>query len=379
MRVDVAIIGAGITGLATAHYLLSKGSKNLAIFEANYAGSGSTGRCAGGIRASFTSKVHVALMRESIKRWRRWSKEISGIEFHQGGYLWLLTSEDQVKAHEELMKLHNSLGVPTKMLYGDDVKKVAPAIRLNDVIAALHDPTAGKSSPFHTVSALRKELLSRSVKLYEHVKVKGLIQSSGRIKGLEIMDGGIVNVEGYVVIAAGYGSKGLLKPLGYEIPVKGDPHHLMITEKVSPFLEPLVIHKASGSYINQVQSGGIIVGTEYPVPENDLTLRFGFIEKAVRNMSRYFPQILSARLLRVWIGYYLKTPDHHPIIGYLPNHENLLIATGFSGHGYMMAPIVGEELANLITKGKPSLPETHKLRPSRFEEGKLLEEKAVFG
>ncbi|MCD6324301.1 MAG: FAD-binding oxidoreductase, partial [Desulfurococcales archaeon] len=337
------------------------------------------GRCAGGIRASFTSEVHVTLMMESIRRWIRWSKEVPGIEFHQDGYLWLLTSEEEVKLHENLMKLHNTLGVPTRMLYGEEVKEVAPTIKLNDVLGALHDPTAGKASPFHTISALRRELIAGGVKIFEYVKVRKLIEGSGRVKALEFEGGGEVGVEGHVVVGAGYQSRELLKSLGYEVPVVGDPHHLMITEKVAPFLKPLVIHKASGSYVNQVPSGGVIIGTEFPVPENDLRLRFAFIEKAVKNMAKYFPQILSANLLRVWIGYYLKTPDHHPIIGLLPHHDNLLVATGFSGHGYMMAPIVGEELASIIHLGKPRNPETEKLRPSRFQEGKLLEEKAVFG
>ena len=379
MRVGVAIVGGGSTGLFTAYYLRRLGyGGEIAILERNYLGSGSTGRCAGGIRASFTSEVHVALMRESINEWLR-LRDDAGLPFKQSGYLWLLTTEELVRQHEALQRLHNQLGVPTRMLYGEDVLSVAPSMKLADVIAGLHDPTAGKISPLKTVWIMRKNLIRLGVRILEYVRVEEIVTERGEAVALRTSGGGRVEVEDAVVVAAGYWSKELLKPLGYEPPLRGDPHHLMITEKYAPFLDPLVIHKASGSYIVQVSSGGVILGTEYPVPENDLSIHLGFIGKAVKYMSRYFPQVLEANLLRVWTGYYIKTPDHHPIVGRVPGHSNLYLATGYSGHGFMMAPIIGRELANYVLKGEPELPETRKLVPERYERGELLEEKAIFG
>ncbi len=377
--VNIAIVGGGINGLSAAYYLTKMGVKGIEIFEAKYVGYGSTGRCAAGIRASFTSKVHVVLMKEAIEGWKKWDESIEGLEFKQAGYLWLLTSDELVEQHKELMKLHNSLGVPTKLIGREEVKELVPSIQLNDVSAALHDPTAGKANPFDTVMALRRYLIKAGVKLHEYTPVKSIETSSSKATELEVEDAGSLKIGRSVVIAAGYWSKELLYKLGYELPVVGDPHHLLITEKVAPLVGPLVIHKESGSYINQDLTGGLILGAEYSVPENDLTLRMGFIVKAVKYMSKYFPQILNANLLRVWIGYYLKTPDNHPLIGLVPGYENVYLATGFSGHGYMMSPIVGEELANLIVNGKTRLPETAELTPDRYEKGKFLEEKAVFG
>jgi len=377
--VNIAIVGGGITGLSTAYFLTKKGIKGVEVFEAKYVGYGSTGRCAAGIRASFTSRVHVVLMKEAIEGWKKWSESIEGLEFNQAGYLWLLTSDELVEQHKKLMKLHNSLGVPTKLIGREEVRGLVPSIQLNDVLAALHDPTAGKASPFHTIMALRKYLIKAGVKIHEYTPIRSIKTSSSKATELEVEGTGSLRIGGSLVIAAGYWSKELLNKLGYELPIVGDPHHLLITEKVAPLVKPLVIHKESGSYINQVSTGGLILGAEYPVPENDLTLRAGFIAKAVRHMSKYFPQILNANLLRVWIGYYLKTPDNHPLIGLVPGYENIYLATGFSGHGYMMSPIVGEELANLIIDGRTRLSETAELTPDRYEKGKFLEEKAVFG
>ncbi len=378
-KVNIAIVGGGITALSTAYYLAKNGGEDIHIFEAKYLGYGSTGRCAGGIRASFTSEVHVALMRESINEWKKWSKDIEGISFRQDGYLWILTDEEQVRIHKELMKLHNSLGVNTRMVYEEELKEIVPAMQLNDVIGALYDPTAGKAIPLHAVWALRRKLRSLGVKIHEYTPVNKVHVGGGRAKSLDVEGVGTVEVGDALLVAAGYETKHLLKNVGYDLPIKGDPHHLMITEKAESFLKPLVIHKASGSYIVQVASGGLIVGTEYPVPENDMSLRIGFIRKGFSIISKYFPQVLKANLLRVWIGYYLKTPDHHPLIGLVPSYDNLLLATGYSGHGYMMAPIVGKELASLIMEGRPTLKYTEELHPGRYEEGKYLEEKAIFG
>jgi len=377
--VNIAIIGGGITGLSAAYHLARMGVEGVEVFEAKYVGYGSTGRCAAGIRASFTSKVHVSLMKEAIKGWMKWSKNIEGLEFRQSGYLWLLTSEEMVEQHKALMKLHNSLGVPTKLVYGEEVRGLVPTIELNDVIAALHDPTAGKADPFETTMALRRFLINSGIKIHEYTAVRSVKTSSGRATAIDVEGIGEIKVSGSIIIAAGYWSKELLSRLGFDLPVVGEPHHLLITEKVAPLIEPLVIHKESGSYINQVPTGGLILGAEYPVPERDLFLRVGFITKAVKYMSKYFPQILIANLLRVWIGYYLKTPDNHPLIGAVPFYDNIYVATGFSGHGYMMSPIVGEELANLVVKGRTRLSETAELSPDRFEKGRFLEEKSVFG
>jgi sarcosine oxidase subunit beta len=377
-EVDVAIVGGGSTGLFAAYFLTLTGAGVIEVFEANYLSYGGTGRCAGGIRASFTSDVHVTLMRESIKLWKKLSDEIEGLTFYQNGYLWLLTNDKLVNDHIKLQRLHNELGVPTRLIYPDEIKEIVPALKLNDVIAALYDPTAGWSYPFGTVFALYRFLRKEGVKITPYTPVRKIVVSKGRAVAVETPKGS-VKVNKAVIIASGFWSKELLKQLGYELPIKGDPHHLLITEKVERFIQPLVIHKESGSYIVQGETGGILLGTEYPVSEQDLDIHFGYLTKVAKIMSKYFPLIRTANVLRIWTGYYLKTPDHHPIVGKVPGYENILLATGYSGHGYMMGPIIGKELANYVLKGRPELNETIKLDPTRFERGELLEEKAIFG
>ncbi|MEO3993627.1 MAG: FAD-binding oxidoreductase [Desulfurococcaceae archaeon TW002] len=376
--VEIAIIGGGSTGLMTAYYLAKEGVKNIHVFEEKYLGFGSTGRCAGGVRASFASDVHIKLMKESINRWLSLKEEISGLEFVQDGYLWLLTTEELVEFHKKLSAYQNSLGVPTRMLNRDEIRDLVP-IEMGDVIAALYDPMAGKASPLKFLGSVRRKLRELGVTIHEYTPVAGVRVSSGKAYSVVLDGGSEIRVNRYIVVAAGVWSKDLLEKLGVKIPLRKDPHHLLVTEKYMQFIKPLVIHKETGSYVVQHETGSLLIGAEFPVPEGDMTLRYRYLKKAVTIMSRYFPQILGVNLLRVWIGYYEVTPDHHPIVGEVPHIENLVTATGFSGHGYMMAPVIGEELKNIILEGKPKIPETKELRLERFEEGKLLKESAIFG
>ncbi|OYT51046.1 MAG: hypothetical protein B6U73_02665, partial [Desulfurococcales archaeon ex4484_204] len=310
--------------------------------------------------------------------WIRWRNSIPGMEFKQSGYLWLITREEDLVAFKKLEIMLNSLGIPAKLIDRDKVKELVRFIELNDVVAAMYDPMAGKSLPYRNALMLRRELLKRGVRIFEHSPVRGLRVGGGRVTSIDVEGVGEVYL-GKLVVASGYWSREILAKVGIEIPVVAEPHHLLITEKLRYFLEPLVIHLESSSYLVQTESGGVIMGTDYDVPEGDLSLHLGFARKVVLIIVKYFPQLEDVNILRIWTGYYVRTPDRHPIVGYVPGFENVVVAMGFSGHGYMMAPVIGREVANLVIYGRPSMKEVELMDLGRFEEGRLLKEELVFG
>ncbi|MFN3267780.1 MAG: NAD(P)/FAD-dependent oxidoreductase, partial [Zestosphaera sp.] len=197
--IEVAIIGGGSTGLMTAYYLAKEGIKNIHVFEGKYLGFGSTGRCAGGVRASFASDVHIKLMKESINRWLSLKEEISGLDFVQDGYLWLLTTEELVEFHKKLSAYQNSLGVPTRMLNRDEIRNLVP-IEMNDVIAALYDPMAGKASPLKFLGSVRRRLRELGVTIHEYTPVNDVRVSGGKACSIVLNGGREIQVDGYVVV-----------------------------------------------------------------------------------------------------------------------------------------------------------------------------------
>jgi len=377
VKANVVIIGGGITGISIAYWLVKMGIKDIIVFEESYLGSGSTFKCATGIRASFTTEEHIVLMKYSIDLWKKLSEE-HGFPYLRGGYLWLLTSEEQVKRFEKIREYQNSLGVPTRLISVEEIKRIVPSIRENGLIAALHDPLAGKACPFEALHSLAGYIKAHGGKIYTNTKVDEMIVSHGEVKGVKVSNG--IVESSTVVIAAGYKSREVASTAGLDLPLHNLPRHIIITESYNRLFDPLLINVATGDYIVQTFDGGFIMGVnlteEHDIP---LTPRMECLNKAVKIWVKYFPWLTRVHVLRYWMGYYVMSPDHHPILGPVDEIKGLYLAVGFSGHGFMMAPIVGKVLAEWIITGKPSVKQAENLTLKRIEEGRLIHETAVFG
>jgi len=385
MKVNTLIVGGGISGLSIAYTLAKRGVRDIVIVESSYIGSGSTGRCATGIRASFTSEEHVVLMKNSIELWKELSKpeELGkyGLKFDQGGYVWLASREESVELFKKLVNFHNSFGVPTRLIDPTELKRLVPPIRAEEAKAAIHDPIAGKSYVFDTLHAYLKACKELGVRIFTFTKVGRLIAGGGRVKAAET-DKGIIEADVFV-IAAGYGSRDLVKTVGIDLPLKNLPRHVLVTEAFKPAFSPLVIDWDAGGapYIVQTKEGNFYIGREIEeVPEQPLmSVRSDFIPHAVSAIAKWFPWIKKLRILRYWVGYYVTSPDHHPIYGPVDEYENLFLACGYSGHGYMMGPITGKIITEWILDGRPSIPQAERLTLRRIKEGKLIKELAIVG
>ncbi|RLG77249.1 MAG: FAD-binding oxidoreductase [Thermoprotei archaeon] len=385
MKVNILIVGGGISGLSIAYTLAKRGIKDILVVDANYIGSGSTGRCATGIRASFTSEEHVVLMKNSIELWKKLSQpeELGkyGLQFDQGGYVWIASKEESVELFKKLVNLHNSLGVPTRVVSPEELKELVPPIRADEAKAALHDPTAGKSYVFDTLHAYIKACKELGVRIMTFTPVRKLVAGGGKVKAA-VTDKGSIEADTFIV-AAGSGSKKLMESIGVDIPLKNLPRHIMITEAFKPAFKPLVIDWDAGGapYIVQTKEGNFIIAREIEEePEQPLgSVRIDFLPKVVSAMAKWFPWIKRIRVLRYWIGYYVTSPDHHPIYGPVDEYENIYLACGYSGHGYMLAPVTGKIITEWLLDGRPSIPQAERLTLRRFKEGRLIEEFAIVG
>jgi len=377
MRASVSIVGGGISGICIAYYLTELGIKDVIVVEKGYLGSGSTFRCATGIRASFTTEEHIVLMKNSIEMWKELS-ESYGFYYLRGGYLWLLSRESDVEAFKKYVEFHHSLGVPTRLLSQDEIRNLVPGIRLSNVLASIYDPLAGKACPFEALHAIARECKKRGVKIYTQTEATRILIKNNRVIGIETSRGSIEAEN--VVIAAGYGTKSLMKTAGINIPLENVPHHALVTERFKETFKPLIIDWSTGAYIVQTKDGNFLMGTEIEEEPNiPPTVRIDFIPRIAKIWIQYLPWLREVRVLRYWTGYYVMSPDRHPIYGPVDEIEGLYIAAGYSGHGFMMGPITGKLIAEWIVDGKPSIPQAMRLTLRRIKEGKLIHELAVIG
>lgn len=377
MRYSVVIVGGGITGVSTAYSLALRGAEKVVVFERSYLGSGSTFRCAGGIRASFTSREHIVLMKKSIELWGKLAEEL-GVKYARSGYLWLSSTEGGFEKLKKYMRIHNEYGVPTRSVDEDFIRGVAPHISTEPLVGAVYDPLAGKASPFDSVHKLYEASKRMGVEYRLGERVLEVAVDSGEVRGVRT-ERGLVEGEN-VVLAAGAYVHELLKPLGIDPRVEPVPHHAMITESFGRLFDPLIIDFESGAYAVQTFHGNVLMGVEVPEkPFAPLELRLDFLSKVVRVWSKWLPWLPEVNVLRYWPGYYEVTPDHHPVLGPVSGYSGLYIASGFSGHGFMMAPVVGEIMADWVLSGEPKIEEAKNLVLDRFAAGKLVHELAVIG
>ncbi len=372
---DVVVIGGGITGLSTAYYLAKEGLRNIVVIEKSYLGSGSTGRCGTGIRQQFTTREHIILMRESVKLWKEWENNLpKSVHFRQGGYLWLL-KESEVDAYREYVRLQNILGVDSRIIDKDDVKLIVPDINTEGIAGASWCPSDGNAYPFDTIDALRIALKQFGIPIRQFEEVKEIKVKSGIIQQV-VTDKETFNTH-FVVNAAGFGARKVALMVGIDLPLKLYRHQIAVSEPVKVFLEPMVVK--GELYFTQTYRGRIIGGTDLnEQPTESLASTDKFLPQFANEILSVLPTISSLNVMRQWAGFYVVTPDHHPILGGT-DLPGFLLGVGFSGHGFMLGPVVGKLLATYIMHGTMYLPEANNLDLERFRNGRLIQEKAVIG
>ena len=374
---EIGVIGAGINGVLISYFLLESGFKNIALFEKRYPGSGGTFRCATGIRPSFTSREHVEAMKRSIELWDYLSKRFN-FEYRRDGYLWILNRERDVSIFEKIIDFQRSLGLQTRFISPEEIREIVPYMNTSSIIAGVYDPLAGKADNFKALLNILNNVVKNGVKLYTNTFVNKIIVENSRLKGIETSNGFFkVNT---LIVASGTGSRDLLKTINIDLPIENVPKHALITEAYKYCIKPLIIDWSSSSYFVQVFHGGLLIGAEMEEkPGGRAVNKISYLYRALNIWIKYFPWLAETHVLRYWTGYYDMTPDHHPIIGPVDEVDNLYLATGFSGHGFMMAPAVAESIRDYVLYGKPKLEVMENMKLERFRKQRLIKEIIVFG
>jgi len=183
-----------------------------------------------------------------------------------------------------------------------------------------------------------------------------------------------------VVNAAGAWSPGVARLLGVSLPNHPHRHEICSTEPLKPWLQPLVADLTDGLYFSQSTRGEIVGGisNEHVPPGLDMSSSHEFLKLYARALTRAVPSLRPVKILRQWAGCYDLTPDANPIIGEVDEVDRFFQASGFMGHGFMMAPVMGRLLARGIAE-KPDDPLFERWNFRRFKEGRLLDEAMIIG
>lgn len=391
-RADVVVVGGGIMGLAVAYHLAAEASvRAVTVIEKGYLCGGASGRNGGGVRAQWSSETNVRLMQESIRMCRQFAQRMKiNTWFRQGGYLFLARTPAMRAQLEKSVAVQNACGLPTRILSPPEARRIVPELDVSDLEAAAFNPDDGVVFPWPFVWGYAQAATKLGVEVATWHDVVGFETEGSRIEGVHVrrcgptgepLDGATTLIRTHKVVnAAGAWSPEVAKLLGVQLPNRPHRHEICSTEPLKPWLKPLVADLADGLYFSQSTRGEIVGGisNEYVPHGLDQQSSAAFLGKYARSLVHTVPILGGVKVLRQWAGCYDLTPDANPIVGPVDGVDDFFQASGFMGHGFMMAPVIGRRLAHVVAGGEPT-PEIQKWNLRRFAEGKLLSEAMILG
>ncbi len=377
-RASVVIVGGGVVGTSAAFHLAEAGVSDVLLLEQAELGSGSTVRAAGGFRAQFSDELNIAIALRSIAAFEAFADRPGwDIGLHQDGYLFLLTDEGDVELFQRNAELQRANGVPTEWLSPEHARERSPIVSVDDVLGATYCALDGHASPESVVQGYASGARAHGAIIRTGVGVTGIRTAAGRVTGV-ITDDGVVDTD-TVVCTAGAWSREVAAMAGVELPVTPVLRPVWYTEPVPdlPRGLPMTVDFSTGFYFHP-EGPGLLFGMADPdqPPGFDQRMRDGWLERVGEVMERRAPAMLEMGVAGGWTGFYEVTPDHNALIGRAEEVDGFVYGTGFSGHGFLQSPAVGEILRDLVLGHAPFVDVTP-LSASRFGRAETRRERAI--
>ncbi|MBI4336259.1 MAG: FAD-binding oxidoreductase [Chloroflexi bacterium] len=425
-QADVVIIGGGIAGCASAYYLAKRGAKVVLVEKGRIAWEQSS-RNWGFARQQGRHPLEIPLMLECNKLWVNLERELNAdLEWVQGGNLRLAPDEREQARLEEIVKAERDLGLDIKLLSKNEVQELVPTMR-GPWVGGMYTPSDGHAEPIKVTTAFARAAQEHGAKVYPYCAAERVLMAGGRAIGVMTPRG---EVKAPVVLcAAGAWSSKVSHTVGLDLPQRSVRGTVAATTAQTPTAKVGVWggkvafrQKKDGTfYIAGAGAADYDITLEsfrhlrmflpnYRKNWRLLRLHIGMellrdvgrampwsparkhpfahavdlepkpnlkkVQSSRQALRELFPHFTDLGIQRSWAGYIDATPDAVPVLGPVPRLQGFIFATGFSGHGFGMGPIVGKLMAELVLDGKTSL-DISGLRYTRFAEGKLAEAREV--
>lgn len=367
---EVVIIGGGIIGCSTAYYLAKKGVDVIVLEGSDHIGNGGSSRNGGGVRQSGRDVRELPLVMYGIKNlWPGLSEELEvDCEYHQEGNLRLGKNEEHRKILTRLADNARAVGLDVRMIDGDEVRSINPYLS-EEVTVASWCPTDGHANPLTTTLGYYKMARRLGVTFITGEEVKELRIIKGKVRQV-ITPNNIYEGES-VLVAAGLFSRDILTSVGIDIPMTNSLLECLVTEAEPPMFNQMLGTAEADFYGHQTKHGSFVFGgssgLERYNKDNGTPVNSSKTAPCIcRGIMKYFPDLANAKIVRTWAGWMDASCDGVPAIGKVDEVLGLYVACAFNGHGFGIAPAVGDQLAKLIVSGKTDV-DLYDLRYDRFK------------
>lgn len=354
---DVVIVGGGGHGLATAYYLATQhGITNVAVLEADYIGSGNSGRNTTIIRANYGIPESIRFYQHSQALYRTLEDETGCWIMHATkGLIWLAHTESAMRSERARAILNTECGAETVLIDPTEVKQLCPQIDLSGggrypVLGASYHIPASTARHDRVVWAYAQGAMQRGVHVVQNTRVTGLLRDGDRVVGVKTSKGDIS--AGVVMSAVGGNVSQFAAHAGVRLPIRTHPLQAFVTNGYGQGFGPIISDTELLCYISQTARGQMLIGHEYD-RETSFSLQssFQFLQANAAKMSYLLPFVRNLKILRQWTGRCDVSADFSPIMGFT-EAEGFVITTGWGTWGFKAIPAGGEQMAQLIATGK---------------------------
>ena len=371
---DVVIIGGGVVGCAAAYYLAKSGIRNVIVLEATKSiGHGGSSRNGGGVRQSGRDVRELPYAMYGIKHlWPTLSEELGvDVEYTQKGNLRLGKTPAHLEKLQTLANNAQAVGLDVRMVDAKEVQEICPYLS-KDIIGASWCPTDGHANPLTTTLGFYKRALEMGVRFFTEAPVHELRKIKGYVRQVVLQDGTIVEGE-QIILAAGYESRYIARTIGVDIPMTRLIDECLVTEMQPKMFDIMLGTAGADFYGHQSHHGSFVFGSDSGYEEvtdmtdpSALTTNSMTLSASCRAIMDYVPALKDAKVVRSWCGWLDNAFDGVPFISKVDEAPDLILACGFTGHGFGTAPAVGLMLSQMVA-GEETIVDISPLRYDRFQ------------
>lgn len=366
---EVVVVGGGVEGCSIAYHLAKAGVR-VTLLERWAIAAAASGASAGGVRHQGRDFREFPLAFRAIERWATLEQELEAdVSYRRGGHLTTIENEEDLPALVASVEAQRARGLDIRIVRDTELRAIVPGIAPT-VLAGAYSPNDGHANPGATTRAFAEAARRQGATVRTNCRVTGIAIEGGSVRGVETADG---RVEAEVVVlAAGAWCAGLAAPLGVDLPLAAEGFQAMTTAPAPSVLTPVMGSARRMISLKQLPDGRFLLGGGWP-GTFDLSAPRGtsVAESQAGNVAAavgILPAVAQVPITEAWLGIEAVAADEAPVIGPVDGFDGLIVAAGFSGHGFALSPAVGESVAALVTTG--TVPETlMELRLSRFSAG----------
>jgi sarcosine oxidase subunit beta len=369
-RYDAIVVGGGVYGASILYHLAISGA-SAALFERHALASGPTGRSSGNVRLNYSTPELAEIARRSYAVMNQFH-ELTGADngFRRVGVLYAV-SPDEVSAVEASVARQLAAGSPIEIRSAAEVAELVPGFDIDGIAIGVWEPMSGYADPVGTTTGFADKARSLGATIRVNSSVAHLLVEDCRIRGVQLADGSRAAAK-RVIVAAGPWSRRLVGEHGVDLPLIAERHAITLVDapQGSRAVVPCVWSDRPRHYYARPEGEGVVLiggrtsrtGLVNDPDRFDETVPVDESAEHVRRASGRIPALETLGIRTGYASIYDMTPDAFPIVDAIPSIMGLFIMAGTSGHGFKLAPGMGQAIVRLALRDRDPV-----LRPFRID------------